>query len=56
MKAGSTFAYELTQSMAIKGAIRHTAMITRTGVITGLFSGMVRSVPSLSTWYNAQEI
>ncbi|GHC47566.1 hypothetical protein GCM10010349_10970 [Streptomyces flavofungini] len=35
MKSGSAFAYELTQSIATKGATRQRAMITRTGVTTG---------------------
>ncbi|GHH65143.1 hypothetical protein GCM10018775_85620 [Streptomyces umbrinus] len=35
MKAGSTFAYEPTQSIATNGAIRQTAITTRTGVTTG---------------------
>ncbi|GAA1351821.1 hypothetical protein GCM10009612_09330 [Streptomyces beijiangensis] len=58
MKAGSTFAYELTQSIATKGAIRQIAMITRAGVTTGggFSSGMRCSVPSLITCCNAQEI
>ncbi|GHB19011.1 hypothetical protein GCM10010331_01080 [Streptomyces xanthochromogenes] len=68
--AGSVLAYELTHSIATKGAIRQSAMTTRKGVITGLFtsvdSGMGGSVPSRSparwiTWCcgslgNAQEI
>ncbi|GGQ57094.1 hypothetical protein Saso_71350 [Streptomyces asoensis] len=35
MNVGSTFAYEPTHSIATKGASRHRAMATRTGVTTG---------------------
>ncbi|GGW87731.1 hypothetical protein GCM10010383_15450 [Streptomyces lomondensis] len=35
MNAGSVLAYEPTHSIATKGAIRHRAMTTRTGVTTG---------------------
>lgn len=37
MKVGSIFAYELTQSIATNGAMRHRAMTTRTGVTVGGF-------------------
>ncbi|GGS91522.1 hypothetical protein GCM10010254_09310 [Streptomyces chromofuscus] len=35
INVGSTFAYEPTQSMATKGAIKQRATATRTGVTTG---------------------
>ncbi|GGK52932.1 hypothetical protein GCM10010094_11610 [Streptomyces flaveus] len=38
MKAGSTFAYESTQSIATNGANRQRAITTRTGVTTGGFT------------------
>lgn len=37
---GSVLAYELTHIIATKGAIRQSAMTTRKGVITGLFTSV----------------
>lgn len=52
-KSGSTFAYELTQSIATNGANRQTAITTLRGVMVGCFpcvaSGMAIPVPSLIT-------
>ncbi|GAA2578747.1 hypothetical protein Stube_20360 [Streptomyces tubercidicus] len=39
MSVGSTLAYELTQSIATKGAIRQIPATTRVGVTTCLRSG-----------------
>ncbi|GHJ31279.1 hypothetical protein TPA0910_57120 [Streptomyces hygroscopicus subsp. sporocinereus] len=41
MKVGSTLAYEPTQSIPTKGAIRQRAARTRGGVTTGLLPGAV---------------
>lgn len=49
MKVGSTFAYELTQSIATNGASRQSAITTLDGVMTGCFpcvaSDMVKPSP-----------
>ncbi|GGY78047.1 hypothetical protein GCM10010327_05270 [Streptomyces nitrosporeus] len=60
MKVGSIFAYELTQSIATNGAMRHRAITTLMGVTVGGFasfsSGIWLSVPSSIACGNAQEI
>ncbi|GHH30697.1 hypothetical protein Srubr_52350 [Streptomyces rubradiris] len=47
MSVGSTLAYEPTHSIATKGATRHKAMITLTGVTTGGLTSGVPDMPRL---------
>lgn len=47
MKAGSTFAYDPTHSIATKGAKRQSAMTTRAGVTTGGLTSGAFDIPRL---------